>query len=48
MKESLKQTVTDMKWDKYVRTLSNVEKKLVRTLAKEVKRLILGDDLEFW
>jgi hypothetical protein len=48
VKEVLKQTVTDVKWDTYVRTLSDTQRKPVRTQAREVRRLILGDDSEFW
>jgi hypothetical protein len=48
VKEALKQTVTDVEWDTYVRTLSNTQRKLVRTQARELRRLILGDDSEFW
>jgi hypothetical protein len=44
VKEALKQTVTDVEWDMYVRTLSDTQRKPVR----EVKRLILGDDSKFW
>jgi hypothetical protein len=48
VKEALKQTVTDVEWDTYVRTLSDTQEKLVWTQAQEVRRLILGDDYEFW
>jgi hypothetical protein len=48
VKEALKQTVTDIEWDTYVRTLSDTQRKPVRTQAREVKRLILGDDSKFW
>jgi hypothetical protein len=48
VKEALKQTVTDVEWDTYVRTLSDTQRKLVRTQARELRRLILGDDSEFW
>jgi hypothetical protein len=47
MKEALKQTVTDVEWDTYVRTLSDTQKKPVRTQARELRKLILGDDSEF-
>jgi hypothetical protein len=48
VKEALKQTVTDVEWDTYIRTLSNMQRKLVRTQARELRRLILGDESEFW
>jgi hypothetical protein len=48
VKEALKQTVTDIEWDTYVRTLSDTQRKPVRTQAREVRRLILGNDSEFW
>jgi hypothetical protein len=48
VKEALKQTVTDVEWDTYVRTLSDTQRKPVRTQAQELRRLILGDDSEFW
>jgi hypothetical protein len=48
MKETLKQTVTDVEWDTYVRTLSDTQRKPIRTQAQELRRLILGDDSEFW
>jgi hypothetical protein len=48
VKEVLKQTVTDVEWDTYVRTLSDTQRKPVRTQAQELRRLILGDDSEFW
>jgi hypothetical protein len=48
VKDTLKQTVTDVEWDTYVRTLSDTQRKPVRTQAWEVRRLILGDDSEFW
>jgi hypothetical protein len=48
VKEALKQTVTDVEWDTYVKTLSNTQRKHVWTQAREVRRLILGDDSEFW
>jgi hypothetical protein len=48
VKEALKQTITDVEWDTYVRTLSDTQKKPVRTQARELRRLILGDDSEFW
>jgi hypothetical protein len=48
VKEALKQTVTDIEWDTYVRTLSNTQRKPIRTQARELRRLILGDDSEFW
>jgi hypothetical protein len=31
VKEALKQTVTDVEWDTYVRTLSDTQRKSVRT-----------------
>jgi hypothetical protein len=40
--------VTPVEWDMYIRTLSVTEKKLVRTQAREVRRLILRDDFDFW
>ena len=48
VKEALKQTVTDVEWDTYVRTLSDTQRKPIRTQARELRRLILGDDSEFW
>jgi hypothetical protein len=48
VKKALKQTVTDVEWDTYVRTLSDMQRKPVRTQVQEGKRLILGDDSEFW
>jgi hypothetical protein len=48
VKEALKQTVTDVEWDTYVITLSDTQRKLVRTQAWELRKLILGDDSEFW
>jgi hypothetical protein len=48
VKEALKQIVTDVEWDTYVRTLSDTQRKPVRTQAWELRRLILGDDSEFW
>jgi hypothetical protein len=48
MKEALKQIVTDVEWDTYVRTLSDTQWKPVRMQTREMRRLILGDDYEFW
>jgi hypothetical protein len=48
VKVALKQTVTDIEWDTYVRTLSDMQRKPVRTQARVLRRLILGDDSEFW
>jgi hypothetical protein len=48
VKEVLKQIVTDVEWDTYVRTLSDTQRKPVRTQAQELRKLILGDDSEFW
>jgi hypothetical protein len=48
VKEALKQTVTDVEWDTYIRTLSDTQRKPVRMQARELRRLILGDDSEFW
>jgi hypothetical protein len=48
VKEALEQTVTDVEWDTYVRTLFDTQRKPVRTQARELRRLILGDDSEFW
>jgi hypothetical protein len=48
VKEALKQTVANVEWDTYVRTLSDTQKKPVPTQAQEVERLILSDDFEFW
>jgi hypothetical protein len=48
VKEALKQTVTDVESDTYVRTLSDTQRKPIRTQARELRRLILGDDSEFW
>jgi hypothetical protein len=47
MNEALKQAVTDMEWDTYVRTLSDTQKKPVKTQAQEVRQLILSDESEF-
>jgi hypothetical protein len=46
VKEALKQTVTDVEWNTYVRTLSDMHKKPVRTQARKVRRLILSDESE--
>jgi hypothetical protein len=48
VKEALKQTVTNVEWDTYVKTLSDTQRKPVRTQARELRRLILGEDSEFW
>jgi hypothetical protein len=48
VKEAPKQTVTDVEWGTYIRTLSDTQKKPVWMQAREVRRLILGDDSEFW
>jgi hypothetical protein len=48
LKEALKQTMTDLEWNTYIRTLSDMQKKPVRTQAQEVRKLILSDDFEFW
>jgi hypothetical protein len=48
VKEALKQTITDIEWDTYVRTFSDTQRKPVRTQARELRRLILDDDSEFW
>jgi hypothetical protein len=48
VKEVLKQTITDVEWDTYFRTLSDMQRKHVRTQVREVRRLILSDDSEFW
>jgi hypothetical protein len=48
VKEALKQTVTDVEWDTYDRTFSNTQRKPERTQARELRRLILGDDSKFW
>jgi hypothetical protein len=48
VKEALKQIVTDVEWDMYVRTLSDMQRKPIRTQARELRRLILGHDSEFW
>jgi hypothetical protein len=48
VKEALKQIVTDVEWDTYVRTLSDTQRKPVRMQARELRRLILSDDSEFW
>lgn len=41
VKEALKQTMNDVEWDMYVRTLLD-------TQAQEVRKLILSDDYDFW
>jgi hypothetical protein len=41
MKEALKQTMTNLEWDTYVRTLSDMQNKLVRAQAQEGRKLIL-------
>jgi hypothetical protein len=38
----------DVEWNTYIKTLSNTQRKPVRTQAREVKRLILSDDSESW
>jgi hypothetical protein len=48
VKQALKQTVIDVEWDMYVRTLSNLLKKPLGMQAQEVRRLILSDDSKFW
>jgi hypothetical protein len=48
VKEALKQTVTDVEWNTYVRTLSDTQRKPVRMQVQELRRLILRDDFEFW
>ena len=48
MKEALKQIIIDVEWDTYVRTLFDMQRKPVETKAREVRRLILSDDSEFW
>jgi hypothetical protein len=48
MKEALKQMMADVEWDTYARTLSDTQRKPVRTQAREVRTLILSDDSEFW
>jgi hypothetical protein len=40
-KESLKQMVTDVEWDRYMRNKKDMHKKLVRTQIWEVKRLMI-------
>jgi hypothetical protein len=47
VKEALKQTVTDVEWDTYVRTLSNTQRKPIWTQPRKLRRLI-GDDSKFW
>jgi hypothetical protein len=44
VKEALKQTVIDMEWDMYERAFLDMQKKCMGTQAREVMRLILGDD----
>ena len=48
VKEALKQTVSDVEWDAYVRTLSDRPRKPIRSQARDLRRLILSDDSEFW
>jgi hypothetical protein len=48
VKEALKQTVTVVEWDTYVRTLSDTQRKPIWKQARELRRLILGDDSVFW
>jgi hypothetical protein len=48
VKEALKQIATNVEWDTYVRTLSDTQRKPVWTQAQGLRRLILGDDSEFW
>ena len=48
VKEAMKQIVTNVEWYTYVTTLFNTQRKLVQTQAREMKRLILGNDFEFW
>jgi hypothetical protein len=48
VKEALKQIVTNMEWNTYVRILSDTQRKHVQMQAQEVRRLILSDDSEFW
>lgn len=44
LKEALKQIVIDMEWDMYKKAFLDMQKKCMGTQAREVKRLILGDD----
>ena len=48
MKDMLKQTIIDLEWDTYARTLFNMQRKLVQTQAWELRRMVLSDDYEFW
>ena len=48
VKEALKQTITNVEWDTYVRTLSDMQRKPIQTQAQELRRLILSDDFKFW
>jgi Protein of unknown function (DUF 659)/hAT family C-terminal dimerisation region len=48
VKEALKQTVSDVEWDAYVRTLSDRPTKPLRAQARDLRTLILSDDSEFW
>ena len=48
VKKTLKQRVTDIKWDTYVRTLFDMQRKPVQTQARELRRLIPANDSEFW
>jgi hypothetical protein len=40
--------MTHVKWDTYIKTLSDMQKKLVWMQARELRRLILSDDSDFW
>jgi hypothetical protein len=48
VKEVLKQIVTNLEWDTYIRTLSNMQNKPMWMQAQEVKKLIFSDEFEFW
>jgi hypothetical protein len=47
VKDALTQTLTNMDWIVYVRTLQDTQKKLVWIQARDVRKLILSNDLEF-
>ena len=48
VKQTLKEAVNDPDWDAYVRTLHDNDRRPFRTNAREVRRLILSEDQDFW
>jgi hypothetical protein len=48
VKEGLKQTMGDVEWNTYVKTLWNTQKKPMQMQTREVKKLLLSDEFEIW